>query len=164
VASLFDIPVRGIDGSEQTLEPYRGRILLIVNVASRCGFTPQYDGLESLYRKFKDRGFAVLGFPCNQFLGQESGNEAEIQQFCSLKFNVSFPMFAKIDVNGKDTHPLYRLLKDAAPGSLGTRSIKWNFTKFLVDRDGNVVRRYGPFVKPARIEMRIERLFNLVAR
>jgi glutathione peroxidase len=158
--SLYDIPVKGLDGSEQTLEPYRGKVLLIVNVASRCSFTPQYAGLEELYRRFQDRGFAILGFPCNQFLHQEPGDELEIKQFCSLKYDVTFPVFAKVDVNGSGTHTLYQHLKSAARGTLGTHAIKWNFTKFLVDREGNVVRRYSFFTKPGRIATDIEELLN----
>lgn len=149
---LFDIPVTTIDGAETTLAPYRGQVLLIVNVASKCGFTPQYAGLEALYRAHHDEGLAVLGFPCNQFGHQEPGSEAEIVEFCSLTYDVSFPLFAKIDVNGPDTHPLYRLLKSAQPGVLGTEAIKWNFTKFLVGRDGEVRTRFAPNDTPAEIE------------
>ncbi len=153
--SLFDIPVRTIDGVETTLAPYRGQVLLIVNVASKCGFTPQYEGLEALYRKHKDAGLVILGFPCNQFFKEEPGDEAAIKTFCSLKFNVTFPMFAKINVNGSNTHPLYQFLKSKKKGTLGTGSIKWNFTKFLVDRTGEVVGRYGMFVTPTKLETRI---------
>ncbi|MGE0387203.1 MAG: glutathione peroxidase [Gammaproteobacteria bacterium] len=149
--NVHDFEARSIDGRPVRLEAWRGQVLLIVNVASHCGFTPQYEGLEALYRKFKDRGFAVLGFPCNQFGAQEPGSEAEISRFCSATYDVSFPMFAKIDVNGPSAHPLYEHLKDARRGLLGTRAIKWNFTKFLVDRDGTVRKRYGSRVKPARI-------------
>ena len=137
---------------KQSLADYRGQVLLVVNVASRCGMTPQYTGLEALYRKYKDRGFAVLGFPCNQFGAQEPGTEAEIQSFCSTNYDVTFPMFAKIDVNGADAHPLYAYLKGEKPGLLGTEAIKWNFTKFLVGRDGKVVRRYAPTDKPEDID------------
>jgi glutathione peroxidase len=150
--TLYDINVTGIDGTEQTLAEYRDRLLLIVNVASECGFTPQYEGLEALYRKYRDRGFTVLGFPCNQFGHQEPGSEAEIAAFCSSRFDVTFPMFAKIDVNGPDTHPLYRLLKEAQHGVLGTEAIKWNFTKFLVAPDGRVLERYGSTDTPASLE------------
>ena len=146
--NIHDIQVRGIDGSEQTLASYSGQVLLIVNVASRCGFTPQYTGLEALYQKFRSQGFAVLGFPCDQFGHQEPGDEAEIRQFCSLNYSVTFPLFAKLEVNGAAAHPLYRLLKEARPGLLGTEAIKWNFTKFLVDRDGAVLQRYAPTDKP----------------
>lgn len=150
--SLYDIPVTTIDGRPGTLEPYRGRTLLIVNVASECGFTPQYEGLEALYRRYQDRGLTVLGFPCNQFGHQEPGSEAEIQEFCSQQYAVTFPLFAKIDVNGPATHPLYALLKSAAPGIVGTESIKWNFTKFLILSDGTVSRRYAPKDSPQSIE------------
>jgi len=146
--NIHDIQVRGIDGSEQTLASYSGQVLLIVNVASRCGFTPQYTGLEALYQKFRSQGFAVLGFPCDQFGHQEPGDEAEIRQFCSLNYSVTFPLFAKLEVNGAAAHPLYRLLKEARPGLLGTEAIKWNFTKFLVGRDGAVLQRYAPTDKP----------------
>lgn len=158
--SLYDIAVTTIDGQSQTLANYRNRVLLIVNVASQCSFTRQYTGLESLYREFKDRGFAVLGFPCNQFGHQEPGNESEIKSFCSLNYNVSFPMFAKVAVNGPKTHPLYQFLKSEKPGVLGSKSIKWNFTKFLVDQRGNVVGRYGPLSSPTRIGRRIRNLID----
>ena len=156
--SLFEIPITALDGTTQTLEQYRGKVLLIVNVASKCSFTPQYAGLEELYRKYADRGLVVLGFPCNQFLGQEPGTEADIKQFCSLKYDVTFPVFAKLNVNGAETHPLYQHLKAAARGTLGTQAIKWNFTKFLVDREGKVVKRFGMFTKPKSLEAEIERL------
>jgi len=150
--SLYDFEVTTLEGERQTLESYRGKVLLIVNVASKCGFTPQYGGLEELYRRHRDRGFAVLGFPCDQFGHQEPGNEEEIRNFCSLTYQVSFPMFAKIEVNGDRTHPLYRLLKSAQKGLLGSEAIKWNFTKFLVDREGNVLQRYAPTATPESIE------------
>ena len=156
--SVHDFSARRLDGSEQALADYRGQVLLIVNVASRCGFTPQYAGLEALYRKYRDRGFAVLGFPCNQFGAQEPGTEADIQGFCSTNYDVSFPMFAKIDVNGDGAHPLYRHLKGEKPGVLGTEAIKWNFTKFLVNRNGEVVRRYAPNDKPEAIDADIAAL------
>ena len=156
--SLFEIPITALDGTTQTLEQYRGKVLLIVNVASKCSFTPQYAGLEELYRKYADRGLVVLGFPCNQFLGQEPGTEADIKQFCSLKYDVTFPVFAKLNVNGAATHPLYQHLKAAARGTLGTQAIKWNFTKFLVDREGKVVKRFGMFTTPKSLEAEIERL------
>jgi glutathione peroxidase len=152
MSTIYDIPVTTIDGRAESLAAYRGQVLLIVNVASQCSFTPQYAGLETLYRGHKDQGFAVLGFPCDQFLHQEPGTEAEIKGFCSLKYNVTFPMFAKVKVNGRLTHPLYQYLKSAKRGLLGTKSIKWNFGKFLVDRTGNVVRRYSMFAKPEKIE------------
>ncbi|MGB8693687.1 MAG: glutathione peroxidase [Steroidobacteraceae bacterium] len=146
--SIYDIQVRTIDGTEQSLAGYTGQVLLIVNVASRCGFTPQYTGLEALYQQFRSQGFAVLGFPCDQFGHQEPGDEAEIRQFCSLNYSVTFPLFAKLEVNGAGAHPLYRFLKEARPGLLGTEAIKWNFTKFLVGRDGAVLQRYAPTDKP----------------
>lgn len=158
--SIHDIPVTALDGSEQTLEPFRGQVLLIVNVASKCSFTRQYAGLEALYRKYKDRGFAILGFPCNQFLQQEPGTSDDIKQFCSLKYDVTFPIFAKIEVNGSGTHPLYKLLKSSARGTLGTQAIKWNFTKFLVNREGGVVKRYSFFATPQSLEADIEKLLG----
>lgn len=156
--TVYDLSARSIEGQEQSLSLYRGKVLLVVNVASRCGFTPQYTGLEALQQRFSDRGFAVLGFPCDQFGHQEPGDEAEIKKFCSLTYNVSFPMFAKIEVNGPATHPVYALLKSEAKGLLGSESIKWNFTKFLVDREGRVVRRYAPQDKPESIAADIESL------
>lgn len=152
MAQLYDFDIRTIDGATQKLGDYAGKALLIVNVASRCGFTPQYEGLEALYRKYRDKGLVVLGFPCNQFGAQEPGDEAEIKTFCSANYDVTFPLFAKIDVNGDAAHPLFRYLKQEAPGALGTQAIKWNFTKFLVDRDGNVVKRYGSVDTPASID------------
>ena len=150
--ALFTIPVVTIDGNITTLAPYRGQVLLVVNVASKCGYTPQYAGLETLHRHYESRGLAVLGFPCDQFGNQEPGTESEIRQFCSLAYDVTFPMFAKIDVNGPNEHPLYTVLKSQARGFLGTTAIKWNFTKFLVNRDGNVVARYGSRDTPEDIE------------
>jgi glutathione peroxidase len=155
--------VRTIDGVETTLAPYRGRVLLVVNVASRCGFTHQYEGLETLYRKYKDAGLVVLGFPCNQFRHEEPGDEAAIRQFCSARFDVTFPMFAKVDVNGPTAHALYQYLKAQRPGLLGSGSIKWNFAKFLVDRAGNVVDRYSMFTKPEKLETRIVSLLTSAA-
>ena len=157
VASIYDFEVNTIDGTPTTLAPYRGKVILIVNVASKCGFTPQYDGLEALYEKYRARGFVVLGFPCNQFGAQEPGTEAEIMNFCRVNFGVTFPMFAKIEVNGEGAHPLYRYLKRAQPGVLGSEAIKWNFTKFLVDRSGNVVGRFAPATKPQTLESAIEK-------
>jgi glutathione peroxidase len=147
---LYDIPVTTLDGRVITLEDYRGKALLIVNVASRCGFTPQYRGLEELYRRHRDR-LVVLGFPCNQFGRQEPGNEADIRTFCSEQYDVTFPLFAKIDVNGAAAHPLYQHLKSERKGLLGRKSIAWNFTKFLVSKDGDVLRRYAPRTSPERI-------------
>jgi glutathione peroxidase len=155
--NLYDFEVATIDGHKQRLDVYRGRVLLIVNVASRCGFTPQYAGLEELYRKHREQGFAVLGFPCDQFGQQEPGDEAEIKDFCRLTYDVTFPLFAKIAVNGPAEHPLYRYLKSARRGFLWTKAIKWNFTKFLIDREGNVVRRFGSTTKPERIESELAR-------
>jgi glutathione peroxidase len=152
MASIYDFSAKTIEGNEPKLDAYRGKALLVVNVASKCGFTPQYEGLEALYRTFKDKGFAVLGFPCDQFGHQEPGNEDEIRNFCSLNYDVTFPMFAKIDVNGADAHPLYRYLKSEAKGLLGSEAIKWNFTKFLVGRDGAVLKRYAPTDTPKSIE------------
>jgi glutathione peroxidase len=154
--SVYDFSARSIDGAEQSLSQYRGRPMLIVNVASRCGFTPQYAGLEALYRKYRDRGLVVLGFPCDQFGHQEPGDEAEIQSFCSLTYEVTFPLFAKIEVNGADAHPLYRFLKQARPGILGLASIKWNFTKFLIGRNGEPLQRYAPSDKPESLETDVE--------
>jgi glutathione peroxidase len=160
MGTIHDIEVATIDGKTQKLSAYAGKVLLVVNVASKCGFTPQYTGLEALYRKYKGRGFAVLGFPCDQFGHQEPGNEEEIRSFCSLKYDVTFPMFAKLDVNGEMTHPLYRHLKKAAPGLLGTESIKWNFTKFLVDGSGEVVTRYAPNDTPESLGKDVEKLLK----
>lgn len=151
-AGLYDLTVTTIAGAEQRMAMYRGRTLLIVNVASRCGFTPQYEGLESLWRRYRDRGLTILGFPCDQFGHQEPDGEAAIREFCSLTYQVTFPMFAKIEVNGPGAHPLYRLLKARRRGLLGTKAIKWNFTKFLVRREGEVARRFGPGDTPDRIE------------
>jgi glutathione peroxidase len=150
--TIYDIDVPAMDGTTRPLADYRGKALLIVNVASRCGFTPQYEGLEALYRRFRDRGLVVLAFPCNQFRGQEPEAEPQILAFCQSHYGVTFPVFAKIDVNGPDAHPLYRYLTAAQPGVLGTKRIKWNFTKFLVDAAGTVVARYAPTVTPAEIE------------
>ena len=158
--NIYDIPVKSIDGAEQTLAGYRGKALLIVNVASKCGFTPQYTGLEALYRQYRERGFAVLGFPCDQFGHQEPGDEAEIKQFCALNYEVDFPLFAKLEVNGATAHPLYQFLKKAQPGVLGTEAIKWNFTKFLVDQNGQVLKRYAPADKPESIAADIEAVLD----
>lgn len=154
--SLPDIPLQTIDGAQHTLADYAGKALLIVNVASKCGFTPQYTGLEALYQQYKNRGFAVLGFPCDQFGNQEPGNEADIAQFCSLTYDVTFPMFAKVNVNGADAHPLFKHLRQAAPGLLGSEGIKWNFTKFLVDPTGQTVKRYAPTDTPDSLAKHIE--------
>src|SRR5262245_54518783 len=158
--NIYDIPLTTIDGTPTTLAQYRGSVLLVVNVASKCSFTPQYAGLEELYKKYKDRGLVVLGFPCNQFMWQEPSDGNDIKSFCTLKYNVTFPMFAKVDVNGKDAHPLYKHLKSEARGLLGTESVKWNFTKFLVDREGKVVRRYFTMTKPEKLSADIEKLLG----
>ena len=151
MTNLYDFSARTIDGEELSLAEFRGKALLVVNTASKCGFTPQYEGLEALYDELKDEGFEILGFPCNQFGHQEPGDEAEIKSFCSLTYDVQFPMFAKVDVNGADAHPLYQWLKNEKRG-VGPSRIKWNFTKFLVDAEGNVVDRYGPTTKPEKLK------------
>ncbi len=158
--SVYDYSVKTIDGEERSMADFKGRVLLIVNVASKCGFTPQYKGLEALYRRFKGQNFSVLGFPCDQFANQEPGTEAEIMQFCGTKYDVTFPMFAKIDVNGDHAHPLFQYLKSAQKGILGTESIKWNFTKFLVDADGTVLERYASKQTPEEIEADITPLLG----
>ncbi len=158
MTGLYDIEARTIDGKTRELAEFSGKTLLIVNVASKCGFTPQYAGLEALYREFKDRGLEVLGFPCDQFGHQEPGDEAEIAAFCSRDYGVTFPMFAKIAVNGENAHPLYAHLKKEAPGLLGTQAIKWNFTKFLVDRNGRVTKRFAPNDAPEAIRADIAAL------
>jgi glutathione peroxidase len=158
MTTIYDFSALDIAGRETALAEHRGQVLLIVNTASKCGFTPQYEGLDALHREFAPRGFAVLGFPCNQFAGQEPGDAGEIADFCKLAFDVSFPMFAKVEVNGQGAHPLFTWLKAQAPGVLGVRAVKWNFTKFLVDRNGQVVSRYAPITKPAAIRQAIEAL------
>ncbi|MCX7157053.1 MAG: glutathione peroxidase [Rhodocyclales bacterium] len=158
MSALYKLSARRLDGSKQSMKDYKGKVLLIVNTASGCGFTPQYAGLESLWQKYGKRGLVVLGFPCNQFGAQEPGDEAAIGEFCSLTYDVTFPMFAKVDVNGDDTHPIFAFLKAGAPGVLGTEGIKWNFTKFLVDREGKVVDRYASAHKPEDMAGDIERL------
>jgi glutathione peroxidase len=152
MSSLYDFSVQDIDAQPQSLRDYAGRVLLIVNTASKCGFTPQYKGLEALHRKYEGKGLTVMGFPCDQFGHQEPGDEAEIKNFCSLNYDVRFPLFAKVEVNGKAAHPLFQHLKKEAKGLLGSEAIKWNFTKFLIDRDGRVVRRYAPTDTPESIE------------
>ena len=156
--SVYDYSAKRLDGQEESLATYRGQVLLIVNTASQCGFTPQYAGLEGLYEKLHDKGLTVLGFPCNQFGAQEPGSEAQIGAFCEKNYGVTFPMFAKIDVNGEGAHPLYKYLKDAKPGLLGTEAIKWNFTKFLIDRDGEPVARFAPNTKPEDLEGPVRKL------
>lgn len=156
--SVYDFSLNDIHGKPQSLAKYKDKVLLIVNTASECGFTPQYKGLEALYKKLHGRGLEVLGFPCNQFGGQEPGAEKQIESFCEVNYGVTFPLFAKVDVNGKNATPLYEHLKKAKPGVLGSEAIKWNFTKFLVDRKGNVVERYAPKVEPEAIAGDIEKL------
>ncbi|WP_419317139.1 glutathione peroxidase [Caulobacter sp. ErkDOM-E] len=156
--SVYDYSAKTLDGQDVSLADYRGQVLLIVNTASKCGFTPQYEGLEALYRDYKDRGLTILGFPCNQFGAQEPGNAEEIASFCSLTYDVTFPMLAKIDVNGPSAHPLYAFLKKEQKGVLGTEGIKWNFTKFLIGRDGEVVERFAPTTKPEDLKVAVEAL------
>jgi len=160
MSNIYNFKVKTIDGSETTLEKYKGQVLLIVNTASKCGFTSQYKGLEDLFKKYQDKGFQVLAFPCNQFGAQEPGDEKEIQSFCSLTYDVSFPLFAKIDVNGDEAAPLYNFLKSNVKGLLGSETIKWNFTKFLVDSTGKPIKRYAPQTKPEDIEKDIIELLN----
>jgi len=157
---FYDFEAKNIQGETISMSHYKGKVVLVVNVASECGFTPQYEGLEKLYETYKDKGFEILAFPCNQFGGQEPGTSEEIQKFCRIKFSVTFPLFEKIDVNGEHTHPLYTFLKSEATGFLGTESIKWNFTKFLIDKQGNVVERYGSSTKPEKIAQDIEKLLQ----
>ncbi|MCM2355185.1 MAG: glutathione peroxidase [Arenimonas sp.] len=157
MTTAFDFSATAIDGQTQSLDAWRGKVLLVVNTASKCGFTPQYTGLEKLWRDYGDRGLVVLGFPCDQFGHQEPGDEEEIRNFCSLTYDVSFPMFAKVEVNGGNTHPLWKWLKSEKSGLLGLEGIKWNFTKFLVGRDGQVIKRYAPTDKPESIAKDIEK-------
>ncbi len=156
--NVFDFSAKSIDGEEVSFTKFRGQVLLIVNVASRCGFTPQYDALEKLHEKYQSEGFSVLGFPCNQFGAQEPGTEADIKSFCELNYKVKFPMFSKVDVNGDNAHPIYKFLTQSQPGILGTESIKWNFTKFLVDSQGQPVKRYASAITPESIESDIQGL------
>ncbi len=156
--SVYAFSAKTLDGKDRSLADFTGQVLVIVNVASKCGFTPQYEGLETLYRTYKERGFSVLGFPCNQFGAQEPGDAAEIASFCSLTYDVDFPMFAKVEVNGPGAHPLYDYLKREKKGLLGSEGIKWNFTKFLIGRDGEVVDRFAPTVKPQDMASAIEKL------
>ena len=161
--NIYEFTVKTIDGQSESMATYRGQVLLIVNVASKCGFTGQYAGLEALYRSYRHKGFAVLGFPCDQFAHQEPGSEAEIQSFCSLNYDVTFPLFAKIEVNGDGAHPLYKYLKKAQPGLFGSEAIKWNFTKFLVNRKGEVLKRYAPTDTPEKIEGDLRGMLELSA-
>ncbi len=156
--TVYEFSMKDINGQPQSLSQYKDKVLLIVNVASQCGYTPQYKGLEALYEKYKDRGLEILGFPCNQFGSQEPGNEEEIKSFCNLNYGVKFPLFSKIDVNGDKTAPLYEYLKKTKPGLLGTEAIKWNFTKFLIDRTGKPTERYAPNTKPEDLESDVEKL------
>jgi glutathione peroxidase len=156
--SVYDYSAKTLDGQDTNLADYRGQVLLIVNTASKCGFTPQYEGLEGLYQAYKDKGFTVLAFPCNQFGAQEPGNAEEIASFCSLTYDVTFPVLGKIDVNGPQAHPLYAYLKHEQKGVLGTEGIKWNFTKFLIGRDGKVVERFAPTTKPEDLKLAVEAL------
>lgn len=158
--SIYEFTAKSIEGTDVNFSDFKGKVLLIVNVASKCGFTSQYEGLEILYKKYKDMGLVILGFPCNQFGKQEPGSEEEIKNFCQTNYGVTFPMFAKIDVNGENAHPLYQFLKEQAPGILSTKDIKWNFTKFLVDREGNVVTRYASATSPEAIEKEILKYFK----
>ena len=160
MTTIYDFSANSLDGKPAHLAACKGKVLLIVNTASQCGFTPQYKGLEALYAEFHDRGFEVLGFPCNQFGAQEPGDSKDIAQFCERNYGVTFPMFEKVDVNGGGTHPLFAWLKNEAPGILGTKDIKWNFTKFLVDRTGKVVERYAPTTRPDAISGDIEKLLS----
>jgi glutathione peroxidase len=164
MTELYDQTIRTIDGKEVRLGDWAGQVLLVVNTASKCGFTPQYEGLEALQKRYGDKGFSVLGFPCNQFGAQEPGDEAEIASFCKLTYDVDFPMFAKVDVNGDNAHPLFKALKAAAPGLLGSEAIKWNFTKFLIDRNGKVVDRFAPTTKPDALAADIETLLGKTGR
>ena len=158
--TIYGFSAQTIKGEEKSLSDYKGKVLLVVNTASKCGFTPQYEGLEKLYEKYKGEGLEILGFPCNQFGAQEPGTENDIQEFCKLNYGVSFPMFAKIDVNGDNAHPVYKYLQSVKPGILGTEQIKWNFTKFLIDRQGNPVKRYGSSTTPEQIDSDIEKLLE----
>ena len=157
---FYDFSAETIDGKTLSMSAYKNKVVLVVNVASKCGYTPQYKGLEKLYKTYKEQGLEILGIPCNQFKNQEPGTAKEIQNFCSVNYGVTFPLFAKIDVNGDHAHPLYRFLKKEKPGFLGTEAIKWNFTKFLIDKEGNVVNRYGSSTKPAEIAGDIEKLLK----
>ena len=158
--NIYSQSATDIQGNTVSLEQYRGKVLLIVNTASECGFTPQYKGLEALYQEYKDQGLVILGFPCNQFGAQEPGSDEEIAEFCDLSFKTSFPLFSKIDVNGSSAHPLFSFLKEEAPGLLGSKKIKWNFTKFLVKADGSVLKRYAPQDKPSKIALELAELLN----
>ena len=157
--NFYHLTAKTIEGEDLSMDSYKGKVVLVVNTASKCGFTPQYEGLETLYKKYSSKGFVVLGFPCNQFAAQEPGDEAAIAKFCSLKYDVTFPMFMKVDVNGKNTHPIYKYLKDSLSGNFGN-DVKWNFTKFLLDKKGKPVSRYAPTTKPQDLEADIEKLLS----
>lgn len=158
--TVYDFSAKTITGEEKSLKDYKGKALLIVNVASKCGFTPQYKGLQEVYDKYKEQGLEILGFPCNQFGGQEPGTEADITSFCELNYGVNFPMFAKVDVKGDKAHPLYTYMTEQAPGLLGMKAVKWNFTKFLIGKDGKVVGRFAPQTKPVDLEVEIEKVLG----
>ncbi|MBT2292354.1 glutathione peroxidase [Paenibacillus albidus] len=158
--SIYDFEAQTLRGEEESLAKYKGKVVLVVNTASKCGFTPQYKGLQEVYEKFKDRGFEVLGFPSNQFAGQEPGQSGEIEEFCQINYGVTFPMFEKVDVKGEEAHPLFQYLSKEAPGVLGSKSIKWNFTKFLVDQEGRVLKRFAPKTTPDQIEADIAKLLK----
>lgn len=158
--SIYDFQANTLRGQEESLSKYKGKVLLVVNTASKCGFTPQYKGLQEVYDKFKDRGFEVLGFPSNQFAGQEPGESEDIAEFCELNYGVTFPMYEKIDVKGDEAHPLFKYLSKEAPGVLGSKSVKWNFTKFLVDQEGRVLKRFAPSTAPGQIEADIAKLLD----
>ena len=157
-SNVYDFSCQTPSGKKKSLQDYKGKVLLVVNTASKCGFTPQFAGLEEMYEKYREQGLEILGFPCNQFGKQDPGSNDEIMEFCQLNYGVSFPMFGKIEVNGSDTDPLFKLLKKEAPGALGTQRIKWNFTKFLIDPSGKVLKRYAPTVKPKDIEKDVKKL------
>lgn len=158
--SVYDYEAKTLRGEQESLSKYQGKVLLVVNTASKCGFTPQYKGLQEVYNKFKDRGFEVLGFPSNQFAGQEPGDGEEIAEFCELNYGVTFPMYDKVEVKGDNAHPLFKYLTKEAPGVLGSKSVKWNFTKFLVDQDGRVLKRFAPQTTPEQIEAEIDKLLD----
>ncbi len=160
MTTIYDFSAQTVAGKKQPLKKYQGKVLLVVNTASKCGLTPQFAGLEELYEKYKDEGLVILGFPCNQFANQDPGSNEEITEFCQLNYGVTFPMFGKIDVNGGDADPIFKYLKKEAPGALGSQRIKWNFTKFLIDTEGNVVKRYAPTVKPKDIEKDVKKLLG----
>jgi glutathione peroxidase len=161
MGTVYDFSAKTIDGKARKLSDYKGKVLLVVNTASQCGFTPQYKGLEALYKKYKGKGFAVLGFPSNQFGQQEPGPESEIAEFCEMNFGVTFPMFSKVDVNGDDAHPLFKYLTSTKKGLLGSEAIKWNFTKFLIGKDGEVIERYAPTTKPEDLERDVEKALGV---